>query len=238
MSNNYVIGCGYFARQNRGAEWFFDLWLQNTLKYCQPKKIFVVAAGGQKLDGKPVDWITVDGDLGGCGDILNHAKPYPYCGNGPAVCVSALLAYLNESDYVYKEQDALCFGPWVEKMYEEIGDGGFIMGKDNPLMPCANSVFLIKHSFIPAFVSWYMSSEPEDKPDTIGEHKFARWRDANRKQVRDFSFGYDRMRPLNISDPVFYAQKLTADELKGLKEAGLIEFESLPEGIGKFTNYD
>ena len=204
-------------------------------KYSRPERVVIFAMGGHILENVPGDWIKVNGNLGHMSEILNHSKPYPYCGNGIAIAMLALLAYSEECDFVYHEQDLLAFGPAVQKMYDEIGDAGLIMGRQKS-QPCANSFFMVRHFFIPRFVSWYLTSEPETSPETICEHKYARWQEANPKEIAYYSFGYDRDRPFNADDPVWCAQKFNAEELQLLKEKGLVNFDSIPEGVARFSN--
>jgi hypothetical protein len=230
----YITGTGYFAKPNSGAEWFYRLWWDNIHKYSKPERVFVVGMGGCSIPAAPGSWVEIDGDLGHVHDILNRIKPYPYCACGVALCILALIAYSNECDFVYHEQDALAFGPYVEKMYEEIGDGQLIMGKQRG-QPVANSIMLVKHSFLLEFVTSWLTSEPETSPDNIGEHKFGRWAERNNK-LRFYSFGYDRDRPFNVDDPVWHAQKFNKEELELLKSKGLVDFDSIPDSISRFSN--
>lgn len=230
----YITGSGYFSKPNSGLEWFYNLWWENVHKYSNPDRVFILAMGGCRIPAASGSWIELDGDLGHVHEILNKLRPFPYCGNGIALCILALIAYCNESDFVYHEQDALAFGPYVEKMYEELGDGGMIMGKQK-CQPVANSITLMRHSFIPEFVSWYLTSAAEDTPGTIGEHKFGRWAESNNK-IRFYSFGCDRDRPIPMDDPIFYAQKFNRQELLELKTRGLITFDDFPEGTEMFSN--
>jgi len=232
---NYLLGSGYFSQPNSGSEWFFKLWWDNIHKYSTPKRVVIFSMGGHSLKYAPGDWFTVSGNLGNVGELLSKSKPYPYVGNGVAVCALALMAYSEEMDFVYHEQDLLAFGHVVETMYKECEGAGMIIGRQKS-QPCANSLMLVKHHFIPSFVSWYMSSEAECDPENISEHKFARWQEKVPNEIRYYSFGYDRDRPFNIDDPVWYAQKFSVEELLLLKEKGLISFDSIPDNVKRFSN--
>ena len=141
--------------------------------------------------------------------------------------VLAMLAYVNECDFIYKEQDSLCFGPYVDTMYSEIGSHSCIFGS-SVLMGSHASPMLIKHSFIPEFVRLYLGTPAENKPDQIGEVKFARLQHEHPDQFCRYSFGVDRDRPFDVKAPVWTGQKFTRDELLQLRDAGLISFNECP----------
>lgn len=232
---NYDLGTGYFSRPGHGAEQFFRIWWENTMKYAKPHRVIVTACGGSKIDGAPGQWITLDGDLGFIGQILSGEKKYPLPSCGVEICAQAMLAYLDERDFIFKEQDLLAFGPWVERLYAEIGDMGLIMGRQK-CMPCAPSLMLIRHWFIPEYVRWYMGSEAENTADTVMESKIERLAKQMPDKVGYHSFGCDRDRPIPLDDEVFYAQKLNQDELREMMRRGLISETSLDGDVKRFTN--
>ena len=140
MTNlDYIIGTGFHARPNCGQEWFWKLWLDNTKRYAAPREVIVLASGGvyPDLDHEwpATNWFYLSGDLGHCGQILSGAKPYHYAGGSMAVLTLAMLCYMNEADFVYKKQDTLAFGCYVERMYAEIGNKGCIFGSCPGVMP-------------------------------------------------------------------------------------------------------
>lgn len=235
--NKYHIGTGYFSRPNHGAEEFFKIWYANTLDHSQPKRITILSCGGCAIPGAPGQWINLDGDIGHVGQILSGAKKFPYPSGALTICALALLAYLDECDFIFKEQDLLAFGDWPGRIYSEADAGGheMMIGRQK-CMPCAMSLMLIRHSFILEFVRWFLSSEAEVRGDSLSEHKLARWQASNPGKIGYFSFGYDRDRPFNMDDDVWYAQKYSIDELKALEGAGLIGKFIYPEGVKYFTN--
>lgn len=223
----YLIGAGYHARPGDGrAEFFRNLWLPNLYAHAKPQKVVVIADSGSKFpDGcqHPFLGIPLDGDLGYCGQLLSGEKNNQFP-TGPSVLMAlALLAYIDELDFVYFEQDALWFGDCVGKMYEQIGDGGIIFGARSAQMPCSNTVFLIRHWFIPEFVAKYAASPKEDCEQHLCEWKFAQFRLDDPAKWKTYSFGVDRDHHDGWMDerPV-YAQKLSQDELAKLKEKGMI----------------
>jgi hypothetical protein len=80
-----------------------------------------------------------------------------------------------------------------------------------PWMNCAQSLFMVKHHFIPAFVSVYLSLGPDRSH--LGEDKFIHVERCYPKLTRKLSFGVDRMRPIPWDDEVFYFQQPTPNEL-------------------------
>ena len=236
MDRKFIIVSGYFNPPNTGLEWFFPIWWENTIRNgVDPSLIYIIASGSHRVPNAPTNWISVNGDVGHCSHLMAGLKPYPFCANTIAVCAGALLAYLSESDLIYKEQDLLAFGPWIDQMYEEIGDKKFIFGSQSG-MESANSLFLMKREFTLEFVKWYLGTDPENSPSAVAEAKFSNFQKQNPNDVCRYSFGYDRQRPYNTNDRVWYAQKFSGEELSQLMQLGLIGSQDIPKNHGKFSN--
>lgn len=228
----FTLGSGYHATK-ANAEFFGQWHHNNTMADTAPERVIVVSAGN---DARPVfdhigpvnllpQVVNLSGNPGHVGDLLNGTKPHELCGWSGAVIALAMIAYCNETDFIYKEQDCLAFGPWVDQMYKDIGTKGMVFGRkmvNAPYMPCAQSLFLVRHHFIPEFVRRYLELGPENNPHNLPEHKFARLEELWPQHYARLSFGYDRERPINFDDPVFYAQKLTAPEMEELRRRNLI----------------
>jgi len=238
--HNYIIGTGYHARHDNGdaLSWFYRIWEANTFKYADPFAVYVIATGDGRIPDQirpEVYWVPILGDLGYIGDLLHGAKPYALSGYTVALFTLALLAYQNECDLVFKEQDALAFGPYIDTMYSEIGTHGCIFGKARS-WSCAQSVMLILHSFLPEFVRLHLGTGPENVVANIGEEKMKRLEQQNPGSFCRFTFGVDRERPFDVKSPVWYGQKFTGAEMLDLRNAGLIEFNGDPPGGSSFTN--
>jgi hypothetical protein len=224
----YLIGTGYFARDPADSERFYRIWWRNKRKYAsQTVRIIVLAHGGHHVSPRvlrecPADWIHLDGDLGHIHHLTNQERPFHYSGFTIALLTLALLAYQDECDLFFCEQDMLAFGPWVEKIYEESGEAKVIYGGGH-LMPAFQSLMLIKHEYLPQFVHTYLGAGTEREKSNEGEQKHARLARQFPDDYKTFSFGFDRDRPLDLSQPVFYAQHVTGEELTLLKNAGLLE---------------
>lgn len=219
--SKYMIGTGYYEKPETPRSDFFSIWFQNTMRHAQPERVVVLANGGSKIDGAPGQWISMAGNLGHAHDLSEHRKPHVMCGWSAAFVTLAMLAYFDECDFIFKEQDALAFGPWVERLYEEIGTRGMIFG-DNKEFACSQSVVLIRHAFIPEFVRLYMGTGSEQEKSNECELKFKRLEQANPEQFGRFSFGCDRDRPIPYDAEVFYAQQLSGEELAEMKRRELI----------------
>lgn len=168
-----------------------------------------------------METIALQGDLGNHLQVLSGERPYAWSGWTGAVLSGAMLAYTNCTDMVFVEQDCLCFGDVVGQMEKEIGDGGIIYGSYDK-MPCAQSLFMVRHNYLPEFVRLFLGEGPQSDPANLGEHIFGRLEQRYPDKWKRFSFGCDRQRPIPFDEPVFYVQQLTSDELAELKNRHLI----------------
>jgi len=225
MNPKYIIGTGYFCKPDQPYEQFYPIWWENTWKYAKPERVIVLANGGCSILNAPGQWIPLSGNLGHVHDLNTHHKPYDFSGWSTAFCTLAMLAYSDECDFIFKEQDVLAFGPWVERMYSEIGKGGMIFGRSK-LFPSCQSLVLIRHWFIPKFVARYLGSGSQQSKEQENELKFARFRKADPDLFKQVSFGHDRDRPFNVKDEVFYLQQIKGHEMKMLVDAGLLSADT------------
>lgn len=226
----YLLGSSFF---DGGREFRRDMarvWHWNTLAARPtPSRIVIVAEGGSKVPIKSgdMDVIELSGDLGHIGSHLNGSKKHEFTGWSASMCALAMIAYVDEADFIYKEEDCLAFGPWVEQMYADLGpDGDLVFGQAHrspPWMECSQSLFLIRHRFIPQFVSMYLAMGKDGDVNNLGERKFTRMEERlGSTRIRRLTFGVDRERPLPFAAPVWYCQQLKSDELNQLKQLGLI----------------
>lgn len=221
----FIVGGGFHAVEGDGRREFFDIWLANIYKYTKPAEVFVLSDSGSALpsfsQAGPFQAVRCTGDLGHFMHLVNHQKPHAFNGWSGAIITLAMIAYCDEADFIFVEQDALAFGPWVEKLYDEIGTRGALWGSST-LMACEQSVFILRHWAIPGFVQQYLNGPPQDTEPELGEAKFARMERQFPHLYGRFSMGFGRNRPIDFDASVFYAQKYTPDELAELKNRGLI----------------
>jgi len=160
--------------------------------------------------------------VGHVGDMIKENRE-GLCGWSASICALAMIAYNCGKDFIYKEADCLWFGPVPERMYQDCEDKGMVFGakmKTAPWMNCAQSTFLIRHSFILDFLRGYLFL-PHDK-DMLPEDKFVKLEENHPDRFGRLSFGVDRMRPLPWDAEVWYAQQWTQEELDEAKKRGLI----------------
>jgi hypothetical protein len=232
----YIVVSGYWQQPGLGQDWFHKLWYRNLLKYAAPDRVFILSSGNFFVPNAQGEWILLAGNLGSPDEVLHREKDF-FCPACPAVWMAgAWLAYLNETDVIFLEQDCLAFGPWVEELYKQIGDAAVICGK-NQMHGAATSLFLVKHHFIPRFVRHYLALAEENVLSRMAEAKMLRLCGQWPEQYVQHNFGCDKDRPLPFSDPVWYAQKFTSEELTALEVAGLISCAGMPPGVKHFTNH-
>lgn len=229
----YLLGSSFYERGKGGAtarQLFSVLWRHNNLQVTpQPTRTVVICEGSSKLGfhHPDVDVINLSGDLGHCGHLLSGEKPHEFSSWSASMCALAMIAYDDEADFIYKESDCLAFGPWVQQMYADMGDGDLVFGprmKTAPWMPCAQSLFLVRHRFMPQFVAEYLSLGGDRDIQNLGEHKMRKIADNyGPSKCRHLSFGVDRERPIPWDAPVFYVQQMTPEELIELRNRGLAE---------------
>lgn len=221
MKYTYHLSTGYHYLP--GADGFFQTWLENTLRYSEPKRISVMADSGSVIPSNHQLLLKLDlaGDLGHFMELLRGEKPYRLNGWSGAIITGAMLAYCDEADYIFKEQDCLAFGPWVNAMYEQLGDAGAIWGNCS-FMPCEQSLFLVKHGHIPEFVMHYLDGPPQNREGELGEDKFKRMEEKYPDKYKRFSFGVGRDRPINWDDPVFYFQQAKSEEVEEARKRGIL----------------
>jgi hypothetical protein len=226
----YIIGSGYHWEFSRGADTFFRTWVENIAKLNPaPEKIIIITDSGARppIDScmipasLPVQAVYLNGDLGSCHALMHGIKKHAFAGWTGAVCAAAMIAYCDEKDFLFFEQDVLAFGPIIEQMYAEIKGAGIIFGKCD-WMPCEQSLFLVRHHYIPDFVRLFLGEGPQYLEENLGEHIFLRLAREHTKDWFQFEIQYGRNRPINFDDPIFYAQKWTPQEMEELRNRKLI----------------
>jgi tetratricopeptide (TPR) repeat protein len=220
----YLIVTGYFnppsARQT-DAEDFFRLWYDNTLKYAQPHRIYVINAASKPVDYGDCHWINLSHNLGHV--FAGMSRRRQLGGWSTSLFIGSMLAYLEGADFVYKEQDCLAFGNYIDRLYTDLGPAGFITGRVNENGPAVGllgtALMLGKLNFLPEFIARYIGQWPSDV-SILPETKMAEL--AKTERFVQTTMGFDRSRPVDFHQPAFYLQKITSDELSALAQAGLI----------------
>ena len=214
--NKYNIYSGYVANSsiqnyaNLSPIDFFEIWYKNTRRYEPNTNIFIHGPDVPNVQGKQnIKSIAEYDNLGHVHDYYHKKRIGKWCGSTAGMIYGMMHAYLQNVDFIYKEQDCLWVGSCIEKMYNEIGENGIIFG-NNKEFQSAQALFLVKRNYIPLMIK--QLAERNDA-DIFPEHKFKLL-----KYSCKFSFGYDRDRPYNKFDKCFYIQQIKENELKDLKD--------------------
>lgn len=241
MSRKYVIGTGFFSppdkEENKLRNEWLEKWLDNTWNTnLKPEHVYIINSDSDILD---IDLLnesslnTVINLQDNPGHVFSEGS-LKYCGWSSTVLITAMLAYASKCDFIFKEQDCMCFGPWVERIYQEAEEqNAKFMVKDfklDPNLGIENSLIFIKHEFIPTFIYEWMLIVENQLLDQLYPEKITKMIYENYKNESGlFTFGYGRDRPINYDDPVFYVQHIgyhkypvAIETTKTLEEKGLI----------------
>lgn len=224
----FLIGSSYFDKRQADRPEFLRLWIENTKKlFLNPTRVVIVAEAGSKIPftlPEGYDSVNLTGDLGHVTMLESGEKKHAHGGWTAHMLSLAMLAYCDEADFIYKESDCLAWGDILGQMYRDLDDGDICFGHAHPGppgMPSSQSLFIVRHAFIPEFVKSYISYGPDAK--NYGELKFCRLRDDfGGRRVRMLSFGADRVRPIEWHRPIQYLQQIYPEELAEMKRRNLI----------------
>lgn len=246
-----MIVSGYYGN-GEWQQWFHRLWWANNFKYLHSKltvrsfweprfikhpEVYIVSNSGlpENFNGK---WILLDGNLGHVDELINGKLPFYVCGGVAVQLIGAWIAYANEMDLIWLEQDCLVFGRWVRQMYKDLGDKMAVFGTGGFHHGSSTSLFLIRHEYIPIWCMDYLAEGPENCGTRIAEDKWRRLRERKPEDYSSLSFGYDKDRPFDMKQSVWYGQKFTRDELCTLGCQGLISTDGMPKDTKLFSNHE
>lgn len=223
------VGSSYFDRRQADRPEFLKIWIENTKRcFPNPTRVVLVAEAGSRIPfalPENYDVVNLSGDLGHVSMLERGEKKNAFAGWTGSMLALAMLAYCDEADFLYKESDCLAFGDIEGQMYRDLTDeGDIVFGHAHPVapgMPSSQSLFLVRHRFIPEFVSTYISYGGDA---TIhGEHKMCKLRDRfGGARIRMLSFGQDRCRPIEWHRSPLYLQQIYPEELAEMKTRNLI----------------
>lgn len=219
----YVIASGY-SEGKLGADVcrrFYPLWLSNTFETSYPEHVYIVTAGvGLPVHDARVVQIPGAVNLG----HVHQMEHGPQLGGwSMGFVIGCMMAYHANADLIYKEQDCLAFGAWVERLYHDGRDADVVTGHHNVNGDgkglLAQSLVLVKHHALLPLVARYLAISKCDK-ELITENKMEQALQGMRWAKT--SMGHDRSRPIGYDALPFYAQQLTFDEIKELSHRGLL----------------
>lgn len=227
MNDNYILYTGYvnhpkdeyclhlkYASLN--TQEFFDIWYINTRKHI-PENIPIHIVGPDCPDlskTKNVKCLAEYKNLGYCADLIEKRTNDFLIGYNAGVVYGMIDAYVRGKDYLYKEQDCLAFGNYVDEIYKISGSHSVVIGP-NKTQACSTALHFIKRAGIPYAISTMVSAP--DAVNLLTEVKYRRM-----QNLVWLPFGYDRDRPFNTKDKIFYIQQVKKSELQILKDEKLI----------------
>jgi hypothetical protein len=197
----YAIGTGY-----TGNEELFRLWLNNT-NDAHPSHIFVCAAGDYPCPKG--DIVYTEGP--NWGHVFDMQHDGRFGGWSMGFMHGMMQAYARGCDYIYKEEDCFAFGDWVKNIYAV--DKNMVFGEYDHPLKVEQSLVLVKWDFIPDFLSAFLGIRESDKI-IWPEKKFSMMLEKFPDEIGFIPFGYGRNRPIDFSQKTWYAQKLSAFEMK------------------------
>ena len=218
--NPIFIGTGFYssAEDHPRKLDFFKTWLLNNPSF--PTVVIDNSALGLGPEpsfaayGADLRIIRVRKNLGHMSAPL---VPSRLLGGTLSWILPALVAYSENCDYIYKEQDCLAFGNWIP----EVRQGRASFG-NHATMDCEQSLVYIARDFIPDFLAAYMAI-PESDAQVLGETKYKLIEAQFPGQIARHALqpGRGRPLPLDFRGP-WTAQQFTAAELAALKAAGWV----------------
>ena len=222
--NKYMIGTGYWASPSKvmyssktmPAPEFFDVWWENTHKYTAPEGgVTVINANSPVPPNAKGDWINLQTNAKHVRDMNGK---HLLGGWSVGVQVGASLAYAHGYDFVYKEQDCLAFGNWIESLQKDIHDRNLrmLIGKwvGGPYL-VEQSLMYIRWEYIPMFLSNWLSIPQSDK-SLRPELKYLSMQQQSPQDIGFMTMEGGRTRPIQESLPV-YAQQLSKEELNNIR---------------------
>ena len=223
MKGTPLIGTGFYASAEdyENKLRFLDIWLKNT-----PNQDIVIVDNSVRplqLENQPrVRVVRLNNNKGHADTFKGQFRPQLL---GVSICwlIGALIAYNEDRDFIYKEQDALCFGPWIEELYKRAGFYKLVVQMGYALCTPARvecCLFWVDYDYIIELICKYTEiSEGDGK--TTPEEKFDHVSRLDRR-IAPISFGVGRDRPLPYDEPIWYGQRFTKEELEVLRERKLI----------------
>lgn len=223
MKRQPLIGTGFYANADNYERQlrFLDVWLENTKGH----DIVIVDNSVRPLvlEGHPnVRIVRLNNNKGHADSFKGQFRPQLL---GVSICwiIGAMIAYNDDRDFIYKEQDCLCFGPWVEELYKRgefyklVVQMGYALCTPARVECC---LFWVDYDYIIEFICKYTEIADGDGKVTP-EEKFDHVSRLDRR-IAPISFGVGRDRPLPFDEPIWYGQRFTDEEMAVLRQRGLV----------------
>jgi hypothetical protein len=217
----FTIGTGYYDNGGDSPA-FFKTWMDNTTKHapCEPEDVVVVNAASTPVENCGGTWLNMQHNYG---HVKTMDKGEKFGGWWLGFMTAAMVAYHHKKDFIYKEQDCLAFGPWVEHLYHtaDTTKAGVIVGRFNHKYRIEQSLVLVRRKAILGLIQRYLEINASDicpRP----ELKFLTIMQKWPKAMAFMTMGCGRNRPIPYNASCFYVQKLTDKEMQNLRAKQLI----------------
>jgi hypothetical protein len=224
-----LIITGFWAKKEEFEKkrQFLDLWLRNTPEAdvliidnneVAPLSFETLPSPGPRS----VRVFRINNNLGAVDDFKGQFRPH-LLGYSAGWIIGAMVAYSENRSFIYKEQDCLWFGDAEGEIIRRaetadlVAQLGYAVSAPARVETC---LFWVRHDYITEFITKYMEQAPGDGVRTP-EEKMEHISTVDRRVV-PFGFGVGRDRPLPLSHPIWYAQRLTDEELDALSKKGLL----------------
>lgn len=205
MQNGILIGSGFYSTPETHLEKlrFLSLWIENTLPFCP---VIVDNSKSRLKRWVSFESVRIQNNAGHCSLPINQTVG-PMLGWSISWIIPAFIAYSEGCDFVYKEQDCLCFGDWLP----HIKTHRMAFGRCQQ-MRIETCLFYIRHDFIIEAIHRFMGFKAHDAIESV-ESKFERMmaNDPENIGFHDLPGGRDRPWPEQLP---FCVQKITDEELK------------------------
>jgi hypothetical protein len=199
-----------------------QLWEENVMRFAPQCERLVLAVDNADPGLKHTQVIKLPGNLGNYMQVVERQVPYLHQGCTMQFVALAQLAYVNECDFIYQEQDCLAFGDYVQALYDAVSSNGMCVGRMHATEWAAVALMLVRHRFIPEFVRWWSASDPELDRNQLSELKMRRMMDGNVNEIVWHDLGPERRRPFDPKKLPFYIQQVTWEDIDILKKENLI----------------
>jgi hypothetical protein len=245
----YAIVTGYWNRPEAGQiqntrygglskEDFFDVWWSaihdnSLVSGCVPKETFIIDANSSVFPKeKKGIWTTTGHWRSGNKVAGNLGHPNGPVMSGPisAVMMGGMMALHAGLDMIYVEQDCIPCGLWVQRLTDELGENGMIVGnrQHTHINGCSMALMMCKHEFIPRMIELLCRGGNQLAEKTIQDCV------GFDNRIVEMKMGWDKGRPRGWADnnghptmrewdkEPFYVQKLQDWELKQLRDLTII----------------
>jgi hypothetical protein len=211
---DWLIGTGFYASAANAAKAaeFSRLWDR-----CNAVAPVVVVDNSDNGFETKHRVIRVEKNLGHYIQIWNKPDADP---DGPMLCgwsiswiIPALIAYSENRDFVYIEQDCLCLGDWVGQLKSDIASTGakVLIGSPSGGQSSEVSLFWMDRDYIPWAIREYMVRPGDNK--MLTEDKFWDLGQRSPRIVAFHSLGPGRNKPIP-SDGAASVQYLNDQEIE------------------------